>query len=230
MKLDSYSIIARAFPAILSLAPFIVLYYFLLRPIMGDFLGTLLAVKIASDVTLPLALFFLMIQLNRIVSKEIFEKRIFKDGLRFPTTNFLLHLNSHFSPEYTKKIHARIKSDFGISIPSTAAEIKDENHSRKCIAEAVSHIRSKVGKGTLLGQHNAEYGFIRNFSGGNVIATIMSVMNLVIFIWIYPDKIAFIISCIAFFLYLILTLFAKKMIESIGRSYAKILIQEYMAT
>lgn len=228
MKFDPYILIARAFPAILSMIPFFVLYFFLLNLIVGDFLGELLALKIASNITLPLALFFLMMQLNRLVSKGIFEKRIYKNGLNLPTTDFLLHLNSNFSSEYTKKIHKRIRTDFGINIPKRLAESKNETHSRKCINEAISHIRIKVGKGILLGQHNAEYGFVRNFSGGSVISAIVSALNIVIFTVLYPNNIALIISCITFFFYLAFVVFARKMIENAGRSYAKVLIQEYM--
>ena len=81
MKFNPYILIARAFPAILSMIPFFVLYYFFLNPLAGDFLGELLALKITSAITLPLALFFLMMQLNRLISKGIFEKRIYKNGL-----------------------------------------------------------------------------------------------------------------------------------------------------
>jgi len=230
MKLDSYNLIARAFPAVLSIPPFFILYYFLLRPLIGNFIGELLTIKITSDITLPIVLFFLLMQLNRIVSKEIFEKRIFKDGLYFPTTNFLLHLNSYYTPRYTKKIHAKIKSDFGIDIPSKIAEIQDSEYTRRSIVEAVSHIRIKVGKGFLLGQHNSEYGFVRNFSGGNIIATVVSLLNIIIFLWIYPVNLALLMSCITFSSYLILSLFGKKMIISMGNNYAKVLIQEYMST
>ena len=229
MKLDSYSLIARAFPAILTMPPFFTLYYFLLRPLIGDFLGELFAIKIATDITLPIALFFLLMQINRIISKEVYERKIFNNGLNFPTTNFLLHFNSFHSPEYIKKIHYRIKSDFGINIPNKAAEIKDEDHSRKCIVEAISLIRSKVGKGVLVGQHNLEYGFIRNLSGGSIIAIGISVLNIIIFLWIYPHHTAFVISCVVSLAYLLVVSFSKKMIVSVGNSYAKVLIQEYMA-
>ncbi len=229
MKFNTYSLIARALPAIISLVPFFILYYFFLSIMLGDFLEDLIALKIASNITLPIALFFLLMQINRLVSKGVFEKRIFKSGLNFPTTDILLHHNSNFSPEYTKKIHKRIKADFDITIPNSRSEIKNETLSRKCIKEAVGHIRIKVGKGILLLQHNAEYGFIRNFSGGNVISVIISAINIVVFSVLYPNKTALLISCVVFFLFLILLLFARKMIRSTGSSYAKILIQEYMA-
>jgi hypothetical protein len=230
MKINSYSLFARALPSLLVLIPFFIIYYFLLRPIIGNFLVELLAIKIATDITLPVALFFLMIQLNRIVAKEIFEKRIFNYGLNFPTTDLLLHNNSFYSAEYTKKIHNRIKSDFGIKIPSENEEIKDEQNSRKIINEAINQINYKIGKGILVEQHNSEYGFIRNLSGGSILAIIMSFINIIIFTWIFFDKVAFIISCITLSLYFLFVLFSKKMILIVGLSYAKILIKEYMAS
>lgn len=229
MKFDKYDIFARVIPAILASLPFFTLHYFLLSPALGAFWGQLLGLKVASDVTFVFALLFLSMQLNRIVSKEVFEKRIYDDGLRFPTTDFLLHLHSFFSVDYTHKIHNQIKSDFDIDIPTRHSEIKDENKSRRLIREAMSHIRAKVGKGNLLGQHNLEYGFIRNFSGGNVVATTISILNMIIFKWIYPNNIALTVSSVSFFIYLILSLFAVKMIGIVGKSYAKVLIQEYMA-
>ncbi|AKM82924.1 hypothetical protein A2422_03050 [Candidatus Woesebacteria bacterium RIFOXYC1_FULL_31_51] len=229
MKFDRYDIFARALPAVLASVPFFILHYFLFSPALGAFWGELLGLKVASDVTFVFALLFLAMQFNRIVSKEVFEKRMYGDGLKFPTTNFLLHLDSYFSSDYTQKIHNRIESDFSINIPTRYSETKDEDKSRKLIAEAISHIRVKVGKGNLLGQHNLEYGFVRNFSGGNVLASAVSMLDIIIFKWIYPNNTALSVSIVSFFIYFTLSLLAGKMIESVGRSYAKVLIQEYMA-
>lgn len=229
MKFDKYEIFARIIPTVLASVPFFVLHYFLLNPALGTFWGELLGLKVISDITFIFALLFLAMQFNRIVSKEIFEKIMYHDGLSFPTTNFLLHLDSYFSSDYTKKIHGRIKSDFGINIPTPNNEARSEDKSRKLITEAISHIRTKVGKGNLLGQHNLEYGFVRNFSGGNIVASAVSALDVTIFKWLYPNDIAFSVSIVSFFIYFILSLLAGKMIESVGRSYAKVLIQEYMS-
>lgn len=228
MRFDKYDIFARVFPSVLASVPFFTLHYYLLSPVLGAFWGKLLELKVASDITFVFALLFLSMQLNRIVSKEVFEKIIYDGGLRFPTTDFLLHLHPHFSREYTQKIHKQIQTDFGINIPTRRSEIQDEEKSRKLITEAITHIRAKVGKGNLLGQHNLEYGFIRNFSGGSVVATSVSLLSIIIFRWVYPNSMAFTVSCASFFVYLALSFFATKMIESVGRSYAKVLIQEYM--
>lgn len=85
------------------------------------------------------------------------------------------------------------------------------------------------GKGVLVGQHNLEYGFIRNLSGGSIIVIGISVLNIIIFLWIYPHHAAFIISCVVSLIYLLIVAFSKKMLLNVGNSYAKVLIQEYMA-
>lgn len=229
MKFDSYTLKARVAPALLTSVPFFTLHYFLLSPALGAFWGAIIGLKIVSDLTFLTALFFLLMQVNRIVSKEVFEKMMYDNGLNFPTTTILLNADSYFSSEYKKKIYQKIRSDFKINIPSAEQEEKNKYQSRQVIAEAISHTRARVGKGTLLGQHNTEYGFIRNFTGGNLVAAVMSILNLIIFSWAYPNYKAQIISLLMFTVYLMLTLLSRLMIDSVGRSYAKVLIQEYMA-
>ena len=39
--------------------------------------------------------------------KELIEKELFSNGLRMPTTDYLLHSNSYFSSEYKSAIHQK---------------------------------------------------------------------------------------------------------------------------
>lgn len=229
MKFDTYTLKARITPAIIVSVPFFILHYFLLSPALGKFWSQVIGMKVTTDITFTLALFFLLMHLNRIVSKEVFERIMYDGGLNFPTTKILLHKNTAFSEQYKKKVHEKIFSDFKIRIFSQKEESKNENRSRQCIVETMSHIRRKVGKGILLGQHNEEYGFIRNLTGGSLVALIMSILNILTFLYIYPDRLALIVSGSAGGIYLFLTICSFWMIDSVGRSYAKILIQEYMA-
>ncbi len=224
-----YTLKARVAPALLASIPFFTLHYFLLSPALGEFWGAIIELKFASDITFLSTSFFLFMQVGRIVSKEVFEKRIYDNGLKFPTTTMLLRIDAYFSDSYKKKIYQKIQADFKINIPSAEKEREDEHRSRQVITEAISHIRAKVGKGRLLGQHNAEYGFIRNFTGGNLVASIMSALNLIIFSWVYPNQKAQMISWVMILVYVVLSLLTRWMIDSVGRSYAKILVQEYMA-
>ncbi len=228
MKLNHYNIIARIFPGIISSIPFFVLHFYYLRPVLGQFWGDLLGIQIASDVTISLALLFLLIQLSRYVSKETFEKNIFNGSSGLPTTDYLLHGDSHFSREYTLQIHQKIRTDFNLEIPSHESEAIDEAKSRKSISEAITHVRGRVGPGRLVEQHNAEYGFWRNLAGGAILALAMSLINIVVFSVVVVNQSALWISIILALIYCSLIVFAKRLIVSHGHEYAKVLIQEYM--
>jgi len=228
MKFDRYFLVARGFPAIISAIPIFILYIFLLRPSIGAFLGELFSLQVASDITLSLALFFVLVEINRYVAKELFEKKVFNNYLDFPTTAFLLHHNGRFSEEYKKKVHGKIMSDYGITVPPAAEEASDPTRSRKIIDDAVGQVRAKVGTGRLTGQHNIEYGFRRNLAGGAVIAIVISVINIVIFGLVKHDRIPLWISVGVGCFYLLYCAMAKKLIVSAAEDYARVLIQEYL--
>ncbi len=229
MKFDNYSLFARALPALLTSVPFFVFHYYFLKLTIGDFWNSLLALEIATDVTFSVALLFLLIHVNRIVAKEFIEKKLYKNGLNYPTTNYLLHLDDNYSSEYTKMVHQKIKKDFGIDVPTLKVESLDNLTSRKIISEAMNHVRFQVKKGVLVGQHNIEYGFIRNFAGGNIVAATMSALNIIIFSWIYRVESAIWISLATLLIYGILSLLSKKLVDNVGCAYARVLIQEFMA-
>lgn len=225
-----YVVRARIFPAALGIVPFFVLYYFCLSRVIGDFIGAASGLKLVADVTIPVACFYLFTELARRISKEVFQNRIFNNGLNLPTTNFLLHLDETYSDVKTKRIHDKIYSDFGIKIPSLREESDSPIQSRKIINEAVKNILSKVKNGFLTMQHNAEYGFWRNLAGGSIISISMSLINCIVFQWIYPEGNALRVSIFLAAIYAIHLFFAKKLIIKSGHDYADILIREYLET
>lgn len=229
MKFNSYAIVARIFPGVISAIPFFVLHFFYLKPTLGQFWSELLKIQPISDITISFAFLLILIQLNRFVSKKLFEKRLFGNGLFLPTTEYLLHLNTHFTGEYKIQIHSKIKTEFGIEIPSLHQELRNPEHSRKLITESVTLIRAKIKDGRLVGQHNAEYGLMRNLAGGSIIAFFMSLANIAIFSLFHIDKVAAFLSMILAFVYLFIILFSKSLILSFGKNYADILVQEYMS-
>lgn len=217
------------FPALLTSIPLFVLYFFSLNPSLENFLSGLFSLQVASDITISLALLYGFSQLNRFLSKQLFEKKIFSDGLYLPTTNCLLNRDQSFSDEFKTKLHSKIKTDFGIEILAKAEEAKDELKARKIISEAVGQIRSKVVAGRLTEQHNAEYGFVRNLVGGSVASLSFSIINVGVFGLLSYNTNAIVITMVLGFVYLLVLIFSKKVILSFGQHYARILIQEYMA-
>lgn len=229
MKLDRYNLYARIFPATICVSPIFTFSWFFLGEKIIGFFQSVYMIKWIGNISIPLIFIILLSQVNRLISKEIFEKFYFKGELEMPTTNFLMRTNDQYSTEYKEQIYSKIFKDFGIILLSFRAEKVNPILARKKISEAVGQIRRRVGKGVLLHQHNIEYGFFRNLIGGSFIATILSLIDILFFSFLSPNILALKISILTFILFLIPLVFSKKILSSLGTSYAKVLIQEYMS-
>ena len=118
---------------------------------------------------------FLCVQVNRFVSKEIFQRYFFKEDVEMPTTNYLLWNNVFFTIDTKKAIREKINTSFNITLADAQDEAQDELRARNLIVHAVSQIKNKLRDNPILFQHNIEYGFIRNLLGGSLIAVIFSI-------------------------------------------------------
>jgi hypothetical protein len=228
VKFDRYDIQARLLPAVLCSMPVLLFQYYYLNKHLADFSEAILKVRFIGPITLPIALIYLFMQVNRFIAKEIFEKRYFKSELHMPTTNFLLHGDSQYTPDYKKDIYARIRQDFGIRLATPRQEQEDEASARKKIAEAVSLIRTKTRGRDLLLRHNIEYGFARNLIGGSLLAVLLCLFDAAFFKYVAHNDSAVPVSLALAAIYLIPVLLAKPIIERYGKLYAKLLIQEFM--
>ena len=228
MILNKYIIESRLFPTIICIFPLFIVQYFFLNEKISGFLNYLGGIEFIGNTTFSLVLLYLMMQINRTIGKTFFEKRYYQDGQFMPTTNFLMISNNEYSKDYKLKVRRKIKTDFDIELADEIDEKNNETRARKKIAEAISLIRYKVGDGRLLLQHNIEYGFTRNLIGGAIPAIFFSLVNIYFALNIH-DNFVLIISIIACSFFLILIVFSKNILTQKGRSYAKILFQEYSA-
>ena len=223
-----YSLKARYFPAIISILPIVTFNYFYLAPYIAGLLEKFNGLSLlVSNVSIPAIALYLVIQLNRFSSKELFEKRIFKDELHMPTTNLLLFSTNFLTYDCKQRLRKKIYEDFNIQLLDEQNERKDSRHARKMIVEAIAQIRLKVKNGRLVLQHNIEYGFVRNLLGGSIIGTVTSVWNLIFFDEIHHSSFAFNVSTAMLIFYVIILLFNKVILEFFGYNYAKVLINEY---
>lgn len=227
MKFDKYSRTARIYPSIIILIPFLIFTIYCDIDGFKDIFDDLLKIKIIGNITINIALLYLLIQMNRFIGKFLFEKKLFKDELKMPTTNFLLFSDSQFSKEYKMKIRNEIMKDFKITLPNEQYELNNIEDTRKQIVEVVGLIRQKVKHGRLLLQHNIEYGFARNLIGGSALGLLMSIVDLIYF-KIHDNELLFYISLCLSFLFLLLLSIHKPIIKHLGNQYAKRLFQEYL--
>lgn len=228
MKTTEYYIKARLFPTILCIVPFVILYYFGFRDRIIAFVVFLEEHKWLGDVSISVAITYLMTQINRFVAKELFERFYFKDEKEMPTTNYLLHSNTFFAQSTKSRIREKIKEKFGIELLSPSQEKENELEARKVIIDAVSQIRNVTRDNSLLLQHNREYGFVRNLIGGCVVAVLVILFNLYFFMNIIANEQAFNISIVVGVLYLIPIFLSKYLVNRYGKNYAKVLFEQFL--
>ena len=222
---NKYSLMARVYPALITLIPWFVLSLGFAGSEMADLVNHILSLQVLGCVTMNVAAFFLLTQVNRFIGKEVFESLIFQDELQMPTTTMLLASSNQTSPELLAKLSVQIKTDFGLALPTLEEAQQDEAQVRRRIVEIVGQIRSKVRDGHLLLQHNIEYGFARNLIGGAPLAFAASVISA---LYYHGKSVpAAILSAVLIGVWLILLAVSRSVIQRFGRLYAKRLIQEY---
>lgn len=222
---NEYGLKARLFPALLCSLPFLLIKHFIVDVYVGSALSSTLFVVITGDISLAAVSSYLLAQINRFVSKILFE-----DKSKFPTTLMLLPSNRGLSDEFRKKIEEKVNTDFKLSLPNFADEQANIENAKTRIKEIVSLIINKVGNGTLLLQHNIEYGFVRNLIGGSVVAATVSIGSSIVFSFVVENSTAFVLSTALSLCYLTLILFSKAILKNYSEEYACILFREYIGS
>jgi hypothetical protein len=229
MANSNYYIKARLFPTILTVIPLLIFVSVVASNLYNNILKEIFVfLPILTNLGLSAALLFLMVQINRFVSKEVFQHFYFHDEIRMPTTNYLLWSDSFFDNLVKEKIRMKIKEKFEIVLMTDSEETDDELKSRKQIVTTVSQIRNSLRDNKLLLQHNIEYGFFRNLLGGCLIAILFSIVIL-IYGAVNHDSSLKLTGIILTVIYFIPILFSKSIIKRFGKYYAKILYEQFLS-
>lgn len=227
--MNSYYFKARLFPTVLTSIPAIFLYNKLVAPIYHSQLENIYAeLPTITNVIFSGAIIFLLVQINRLLSKEIFQRLYFRDEINMPTTNLLLKSNKELETSIKQKIEEKIRSMFNITLLPLIEESTDELRARRLIATTVSQIRNVLRDNSLLLQHNIEYGFFRNLAGGSFLAFLISIAIL-IYSQYTGDLVTRNISIILSLIYFLPIILSKVIIDRYGKYYAKILYEQFLA-
>ena len=228
MAINNYYFKARLFPTVLTSIPAIILYNKFVANLYHDKLENIYAgLPTITDVIFSGAIIFLLVQINRFLSKEIFQRIYFEDEINMPTTNLLLKSNSELETSIKQKIEDKIKSKFEINLLTSTEESADDQRARKLIATTVSQIRNLLRDNGLLLQHNIEYGFFRNLIGGSFIAFVISLIIVASSQYttdITTRNLGWTLTCI----YFLPILLSKFIINRYGKYYAKILYEQFL--
>lgn len=224
---DKYYLQARLFPTVLTSIPLLLLLNVAVAPYYNQHLKDILVFLPALvNIGLSSAVIFLFVQINRLVSKELFQKVFFTDEIRMPATDNLLWHSNYYPDEIRQLIHTKIKTSFGIDLLSKEAEKMDELKARKVIVSACAQIRNVTRESKLLLQHNIEYGFCRNLIGGSFIAVVFCVSFVVYALYHKVPLVG--VGIILLVIYSLPILFSKFIIKRYGNYYAKVLIEQFL--
>jgi len=229
MKFDFYFYRARLWPALLTSIPGLIFINRILVPMLGPGLREILSViPWVAHFGLSFALIFLLIQINRFLAKEIFQRCYFKEERNMPSTNFLLWKDSFFDEQVKVSLINKIHNKFNISIPDRISEASNELKSREIIVSAVSQIRIILEGNRMLFRHNIEYGFIRNLLGGCLMAVLFSALLYIVGVNNQQPGLTTVGSMFTI-IYLIPLLISQILLRRYGKYYAKILYEQFLA-
>lgn len=220
---------ARLLPTVLTAIPMFLFYWFYIKPKIPFDIFEIVYLNFFGHMSVNAALVFVLIQINRFVAKEVFQKFYFKDYLKMPTTELLLFSSSTITKEMKESVREKIKKDFNINLYTEEKEKNYPSEARKQISLAVSQIRILLRGNKALYQHNIEYGFVRNLLGGCLIALVVSVIGLFLALF-YGDRVDipqyFLIFAIV---YSVPIIFSRLLVKKYGMYYANILYSEYLS-
>lgn len=228
MNVDRYYLQARLIPALLTAIPALIFFHALLNPKLEILFSDMMLLTEGTGLSFSIALVFLWVQLSKMAGRSIFQRLIFEDELRMPTTNFLLYRDPYFTPETKRQIRKKIEDIFQLRLYNYKQEKQQELNARKQICLAVSQIREQLRQNQMLLRHNIDYGFFKNLISGSMLAFFLCVSGLLLgrinpAVHQFSELFMTLGS-----LYFIPLLFSRSIMMHFARYYGKILYEQFL--
>lgn len=225
--MSEYYTKARLFPTVLTMVPLVTFYIYYISPIVTPILEPVWnLLPVFTGVAINTVVMFMLVLLNRFLSKIIFQKILYQDDLKMPTTDYLLPGHPSLDKATRNRYYELIVHDFNIDMRKQLKSLKNEHDKRIMITRVVGQIRELLTGNKMLLHHNIEYGFFRNLVGGCVLASLIS-LTLLILAYCNGDDGMIATSLIMLIVYLLPMIFSKSIIKFHGDNYAKVLFEQY---
>lgn len=224
--ISEYTIKARLAPTALAAPPLLLLCNALFNIRADQWIESAAMIALFGKGTAMVAIVFLMMQANRLIGLEIFQRLVSQDELNFPTSRWLVATNTEMSSAQRQSIDKKLQRDFQIGL--MPANMSDSPEVRRHNADLVGRIRLFVGSPRKLLRYNIEYGFFRNLIGASPLVLVVGLINAFLYsksllpAWAYQLSLAYAI------LAGVLVCLARPIIERLGIQYARALFQAYL--
>lgn len=223
---DWYYVKARLFPTALTVIPILFLYLQFIHPLIFNFSIAHDVIGILKGVAAWSAITFLLVHVTRSIGKFAVQKFTYDNEIKMPTTEYLLFSNHSFSKERKERIRSRITQKYSIIFSNEESEKEEELEARKKIIEGVNYVKNATRGNKAIEQHNREYGFVRNLTGGCMLAILFSLLGVVCAYNFAPESIINYSMLAA--IYIVIFLWCILIIKNYGSNYAKILFEQFM--
>lgn len=224
---DDYDYKARAIPGVIALMPYIILSWILLDklPIQG---WIAICSRLGGLAVMSVAGVYFFAAISRALSIFFWEKRVFCEGLKFPTIQIILRSDMRLSKQYKLRLRKKIEGQSHVKLPSQKSECEDEVSARHLISDAVKTVKAETRHCPLTRQYLIDYGMYRNLLGASVLGLFASILlallgKVLSGVWAY----AVIGACLTL-IYLVLLLCGDAIISWAGNRYAERMFEDYM--
>ena len=224
---DDYDYKARAIPGVIALMPYFILSWILLDklPIQG---WIAICSRLGGLAVMSVAGVYFFAAISRALSIFFWEKRVFCEGLKFPTIQIILRSDMRLSKQYKLRLRKKIESQSHVKLPSQKSECEDEVLARHVIADAMKTVKAETRHCPLTRQSLIDYGMYRNLLGASVLGLFASILlallgKVLSGVWAY----AVIGACLTL-IYLVLLLCGDAIISWAGNRYAERMFEDYM--
>jgi len=225
---DSYSLIARAYPALISAMPLFILWYSLSKfDELNNLLEFILSIEFVGELTIAVVFLYFYAQLIRAISLVV-EKRLFTSKRGFPSAYFLLYSDDHYSTSYKDEFRRRASLVFNLSLPTQDDESDRPDDAQRQLCELSKHMILYVKKGELIFKHNIWYGFFRNLIGGSIFSILFCILNIFVGVFILESVILWSTSTVMLIIFTTLFVFKDAILIQQAEAYGKQLISEFM--
>jgi hypothetical protein len=225
---NKYTFFARYIPALLSVLPITLVYFFLTKRFSSYDLKEYLQ---SMAFFLGVGLTFLLSYFLSMIVRELgsfLEKKYFKNRMEFPTNTMMLYEDDRL-PKATKDAYGKkIIADFKINRLSETKEKNDRFEALKTLHQASRFVCAKYQQHSQVKDANIAYGFVRNLSGGLFISLPASVAGIVTGI-ILNDRSLLLWSCVSIMIFGLLLLFHRKLIKENAEKFAYKILTVYLS-
>lgn len=224
---DDYDYKARAIPGVIALMPYFILSWILLDklPIQG---WIAICSRLSGLAVISVAGLYFFAAVSRAIAIYFWEKRIFCEGMKFPTVQGLLHSDMRLSMQYKRRLRKKIESQSHVKLPSQKSECEDEVLARHVIADAMKTVKAETRHCPLTRQSLIDYGMYRNLLGASVLGLFASI-PLSFFGKMFSGAWAYTVMGVCLTLiYLVFLMCGDAIISWAGNRYAERMFEDYM--